>query len=181
MTSASSDRRRQAGTTGSARPHEPAGTSARATFDPPARRGAGAVELALRLLTACALAVSAYLHVDLAEGYGVIGEQVTIGDLFLGQAAVAGLAALGLLVRPTRLTWAFAALVGFGSLVALVLTVYVAVPAIGPYPRIYEPVWFAEKTASAVSAAVAAAAGTAGLLARHRRRPTHPQHGTSRT
>lgn len=126
--------------------------------------------LTLRVLTACALGVSAYLHVDLSQGYGLIGEQVTVGNLFLAQAVVAGLAALALLVWPARLTWAFAALIGFGSLVALVLTVYVAVPAIGPFPRIYEPAWFAEKTASAVAAALAAAAATAGLLTHHRAR-----------
>jgi hypothetical protein len=92
------------------------------------------VRLGLQVLTAGALAVSAYLHVDLAQGYRLIGEQVTMGDLFLAQAAVAVLAALALLVRPTPLTWTFAALIGFGSLTALVLTVYVAVPAIGPFP-----------------------------------------------
>ena len=136
------------------------------------------MRLALRVLTAGALAVSAYLHVDLAQGYRLIGEQVTVGDLFLGQAAVAGLAALALLMRPARLTWALAALVGFGSLVALALTVYVAVPAIGPFPRIYEPAWFFEKTASAMAAALAAAAATAGLLTHHRARSRQQPDGT---
>lgn len=79
------------------------------------------MRLALQVLTAGALAVSAYLHVDLAQGYDLIGEQMTMGDLFLAQAAVAGLAALALLVRPARLTWALAALVGFGSLAGVVL------------------------------------------------------------
>ena len=139
----------------------------------------GAVRLALQVLTAGALAVSAYLHVDLAPGYRLIGEQVTVGDLFLGQAAVAAAAALALPMRPARLTWALAALVGFGSLVALVLTVYVAVPAIGPFPRIYEPAWFFEKTASAEAAALAAAAATAaGLLTHHRARRAHLPDGT---
>ena len=140
------------------------------------------MRLALRVLTACALAVSAYVHVDLAQGYGLIGEQVTVGDLFLTQAAVAGLAAVAVLVRPTRLTWAFAALVAGGSLVALVLTVYVAVPAIGPFPRIYEPAWFAEKITSAAAAALAAAAATAGLLlTQHLARRGHLMDGASRT
>jgi len=111
----------------------------------------------------------------------LIGEQVTMGDLFLVQAAVAGLAALALLVRPARLTWAFAALTGFGSLIPLVLTVYVAVPAIGPFPRIYQPAWFFEKTASAVAAALAAAATTAGLLTHHPARRAQPPRGRPRT
>ncbi len=174
MTSSPSPGRRPQGhSPGSVRSAQPTGTSVRATVSSPDRRSGLAVRLALRFVTASALAVSAYLHVDLAQGYGLIGEQVTIGHLFLAQAAVAVLAALALLVRPTGLTWAFAALVGVGSLVALVLTVYVAVPAIGPFPRIYEPAWFAEKTTAAVAAALAAAAATAGLLTHHRARRTH--------
>ena len=136
------------------------------------------MRLALQVLTAGALAVSAYLHVDLAQGYDVIGEQVTMGELFRAQAAVAGLAALALLVRPTRATWAFAALVGFGSLAALVLTVYVAVPSIGPFPRIYEPAWFFEATASAVAAALAAAAAATGFLTHHPARRAQPPDRT---
>jgi peptidoglycan/LPS O-acetylase OafA/YrhL len=160
-------RRPQGRPTGPAQTRERAGTSAHATDRSPASQGTWAVGLALRVLAAGALAVSAYLHVDLAQGYDVIGEQVTVGDLFLAQAAVAGVAALALLMRPVRLTWTLAALVGFGSLAALVLTVYVPVPAIGPFPRIYEPAWFPEKTASAVAAALAGAAATAGLLLAH--------------
>jgi len=162
--------------------------SAAESTDTPVRRGqlarpsrGSAVRLTLRILTACALGVSAYLHVDLAQGYGSIGEQVTVGDLFLAQAAVAGLAALALLVRPARLAWGFAALVGSGSLLALVLTVYVAVPAIGPFPRVYEPAWFAEKTASALAAALAAAAATAGLLTHHRAGRAHVADENPRT
>jgi hypothetical protein len=169
-------RRPQGRSTGTAQIPERAGTSAHATVRSPASRAAWAVGLALRVLAAGALTVSAYLHVDLAQGYDAIGEQVTVGDLFLAQAAVAGVAALALLIRPVRLTWALAALVGFGSLAALVLSVYVAVPAFGPFPRIYEPAWFPEKTASAVAAALAGAAATAGLLlAQHLARRTQPR------
>ncbi len=125
--------------------------------------------LALQFVTAAALAVSAYLHLNLAGGYDLIGEQVTLGHLFRVQAASAVIAGLALLARPAQLTWALAALVGFGSLAALVLTVYVAVPAIGPFPRIHEPVWFPDKTLAAVAAALAAAAATAGLLTHGRR------------
>jgi hypothetical protein len=182
MTSSPSPGRRpQAPSPGPAQSTHSAATSVHATAHPLASQGAWAVRLGLRVLTAGALAVSAYLHVDLAQGYRLIGEQVTMGDLFLAQAAVAGLAALTLLVRPARLTWAFAALVGFGSLAALVLTVYVAVPAIGPFPRIYEAAWFFEKTASAVAAALAAAAATAGLLTDHAARRAQLPTGRPRT
>lgn len=148
-------------------PHPGTGEPAPGPARRPGRR-ASSVGLALRIVTAVALAVSAYIHLRLADGYGLVGQQVTEGDLFLAQASAAAVAALALLVRPARLTWALAAVVGFGSLAAVVLTVYVAVPAIGPFPRVYEPIWFPEKVTAAVAAALAAAAATAGLL-RHRR------------
>lgn len=179
--SPSPGRRPQAHSPGPVRATQPPGTSVHPTVSSPDSRGAWVVRLGLQVLAAGALAVSAYLHVDLAQGYRLIGEQVSMGDLFLAQAAVAGLAALALLVRPAVLTWAFAALIGFGSLIALVVTVYVAVPAIGPFPRIYEPAWFFEKTASAVAAAVAAAAATAGLLTDVLARRAQPPTGRSRT
>lgn len=138
---------------------------------------APAQQLVLRVVTAVALAVSAYIHVDLARRvYGLSAEQLTVGDLFLGQAVTATTAALALLVRPARLTWALAALVGFGSLAPLVLTVYVAVPEIGPFPAIYEPGWYPQKAGAAVAAGLAGAAGTAGLLLTGRRaQPAHPR------
>lgn len=137
----------------------------------PAAGSAGSA-LVLRVVTAAALAVSAYIHVDLARRvHGLSAEQLTVGDLFLGQAVAATSAALALLLRPGRLTWALAALVGFGSLAPLVLTVYVAVPAVGPFPAIYEPGWYPAKTAAAVVAGLAGAAGTAGLLLTRRPQP----------
>jgi hypothetical protein len=138
-----------------------------------AARASTASGLALRVVAAAALGVSGLIHLHLAGGYRLIGQQLTVGDLFLGQAVVAAVAALALLVRPVRLSWALAAVVGFGSLAALVLTVYVAVPAIGPFPRIYEPIWFPEKVAAAVAAALAAAAATAGLLRQRGARTAH--------
>ncbi|MDP9497133.1 MAG: hypothetical protein M3P46_05650 [Actinomycetota bacterium] len=133
----------------------------------------------LRVVAAAALVVSAYVHVDLARRvYGFSAEQLTVGDLFLAQAGAATSAALALLLRPGWLTWALAALVGFGSLAPLVLTVYVAVPAVGPFPAIYEPGWYPAKTAAAVAAGLAGAAGTAGLLLT--RRPTGRATATTR-
>ena len=132
----------------------------------PPTRAASRAGLLLRLLAVGGLAVSSYLHVALAQGPLVSGGQVTLAALFLGQALVAGLVALWLLVRPSRAAWLAALGVGAVSLLALVLSVYVRIPAIGPFPVLYEPLWYGEKLAAAAAAAVAAAASAAGLARR---------------
>lgn len=132
-------------------------------------RGPG---LLARLVAATALAVVAGVHLHLAPSYGLVGDQVTQGDLFRLQAAAAGVVALALVVRPTRTVWLAAAAVGVASLLAVVVTVYVAVPAIGPLPRIFEPVWYAEKALAAAAAGTASLAALLGLVlvVRQRRR-----------
>ena len=54
---------------------------------------------------------------------------------------------------------------------AVVLYRYVDVPALGPLPAMYEPVWFTEKSLSAVAEAVAAIAAALGILQLRRRLP----------
>ena len=131
-----------------------------------------ATALLVRLVAAVALSVVAGVHLYLAGGYALIGDQVTVGDLFRVQAAVAGIVALALLVRPTPMVWLLAAAVGLASLLAVVVTVYVAVPAIGPLPRVFEPAWYPEKVLAAAAAAAALLAALVGLvLARRQRRP----------
>ncbi len=118
----------------------------------------------VRLVAATALAVVAGVHLHLAPGYALVGDQVTQGDLFRAQAAVAAVVALALVVRPTRTVWLVAAAVGVASLLAVVVTVYVAVPALGPLPRIFEPVWYVEKAVSAAAAGTASLAALLGLV-----------------
>jgi hypothetical protein len=122
------------------------------------------MDVGLRLVAAAGLLVSAYVHLHLAPGYSLVGRQVTQGALFRAQAVVAVLAAMALLARGHRLAWLPAVLVAAGSLLALVGTVYVAVPAVGPFPRVYEPVWFGEKMVAAVSVTVGLLAAGAGLM-----------------
>ena len=125
----------------------------------------------VRLLVAGALAVSGWLHLDLAATFDAVGEQITLGALFRVQGVVALLVAAWLLVQ--RRSWppeAAALLVALPSAALLLLSVHVRIPALGPFPEVHEPIWYAEKTASAV-AAVLAAAGAAALLAARRRDP----------
>lgn len=133
------------------------------------RRPAG---LALRLVAVAGLAVDAVVHLQLAPGYqlaapGGIGE----GNLFRIEAAVAIVVALGVLIRPGRATYAAAFLVAAAGLGAVLLYRYVDVPALGPLPSMYEPVWFAKKSLSAGAEAFAAVAALVGLRATGQRHP----------
>ncbi len=117
----------------------------------------------LRVAVAAALVVSAVIHVQLAPGYqqaapGGIGQ----GTLFLAQAGAAALAAVFVLLKGSRTAFAAAAAVALSSLAAVILYRYVQVPAIGPLPSMYEPVWYTAKTITAIAEAVAGAMAMAG-------------------
>ncbi len=127
--------------------------------------------LSARVVVALALVVSGWIHLDLADSYDGIGDTITVGMLFRGQGAVALLVAAWLLVRRRDRPPLTAALaVGLASALAVMLSVYVRVPGIGPLPELYEPVWYDRKAVSAVAAGVAAVVAAA-LLAVQRRRP----------
>lgn len=125
----------------------------------------------LRAVAAGALGVSAYLHVELAQGPLWVAGEVTLAGLFTAQAVAAVLAAAWLALRDTARAWAAVTVVALASLVALLATTYVRVPAVGPFPAVYDPLWFPEKAVAAVAAAVASAVGVAvlTLAARARR------------
>jgi hypothetical protein len=124
--------------------------------------------LAVRLLTGAALAVSAYVHVDLSSSPWYAGGQLTLGALFLSQAVVAAAVALWVLARPSRAAYAAAAAVAVASFLALVVSTYVRLPSVGPFPVLHEPFWYGDKVVAAVAAAVAALAAAAGLARRVR-------------
>jgi hypothetical protein len=120
------------------------------------RGGPIAARLILRLLVALGLVIDAVVHLRLASGYqaaapGGIGE----GTLFRIEAGLAILVAVAVLIRADRVVSALAFLVAAAALGAVLLYRYVDVPAIGPLPSMYEPIWFGEKTLSAVAEAVA--------------------------
>lgn len=119
-----------------------------------------ALMVALRVLIATGLVITAVIHWQLAPGYQQAASSGVGQDtLFRIQAVASVLAAVYVLVRGTRPAYLVAAVVGFAALAAVVVTAYVQVPAIGPLPAMYEPVWFTTKTLSAV------AEGLAGILA----------------
>lgn len=116
--------------------------------------------IALRILIAAALAIDAVVHLQVASNFqmaapGGIGG----GNLFRLEAAAAILVALYVLIRGSRLSYAAAEVVALTAFAAVVLYRYVDIPAIGPIPSMYEPVWYFEKTLTAV------AEGAGGILA----------------
>lgn len=121
--------------------------------------------LALRVVIAVALVIDAVIHLQLAANYqlaapGGIGQ----GTLFQIQSVVALAAALYVLVRGSRLSYLIAAVVALAAFAAVVLYRYVDVPAIGPIPSMYEPIWFFEKSLTAVAEAVGGALAVMGFL-----------------
>jgi hypothetical protein len=123
------------------------------------------MDILLRLLVAAALVVDAVVHFDLASGYqlgapGGIGE----GNLFRLEGAVAILVALYVLVRGSRPAYAAGVVVAGSAFIAVLLYRYVDIPAIGPLPSMYEPVWFFEKTLSAVAEGLGAVLAAVGYV-----------------
>lgn len=116
----------------------------------------------LRATAAAGLLVSGAVHLHLAPGYSLVGTQITEGALFRAQAVAAVVATLALVARRSRLGWLPAVAVAAGSLCALVATVYLTLPAIGPLPPLHEPVWFTEKAVAAVAAGLALLAAGVG-------------------
>jgi len=122
-------------------------------------------DILLRLLIAAALGIDAVVHLDLASGYqlgapGGIGE----GNLFRIEAAVAILVGLYVLIRGSRPAYAAAVVVAGSAFIAVLLYRYVDIPAIGPLPSMYEPVWFFEKTLSAAAEGLGAVLAAVGYV-----------------
>jgi hypothetical protein len=128
----------------------------------------------LRVLVVACLVVDAIVHLRLAHGYQLAQPTgVGQGNLFRVEAVVALVVALAVLLLGNRVAFLAAFLVAGSAFVAVVLYRYVDVPSFGPVPSMYEPVWFGQKTLSAVAeglGALLALAGLATVVARAERR-----------
>ncbi len=128
-------------------------------------RGAARTGMLLRVLGAVTLGYSAYLHFDIARGTELFGAgQITLTGLFMAQAVVGALVVLWVLIRGDLLSWLAFGLVALASLGALVTSTVVQIPAIGPFPLIYDPLWYTEKILAAVSAGAACLVALVALL-----------------
>ena len=142
--------------------------------------------LALRIITvsiaAVGLVINAVIHWTLAAPYDAItGTLIGQGDLFRIQAVVNIVVAIVLVVslrfrRVAFLAALAAAAVAAGGLGLVVITAVVPLDltAIG-LPYLFEPIWFADKTISAVAQGIALiAAGLAAALSFRRTGTTQP-------
>ncbi|MET3719129.1 MULTISPECIES: hypothetical protein [unclassified Arthrobacter] len=147
--------------------------------EPTRHHGHSAAAVVLRVLAAAALAVDAVVHARLAPGYqSAAPDGLGEGNLFLAEAAAAALVGLYVLIRGSRPAWVLALLTGGGGLAVLLLYRYIDIPAIGPFPAMYEPVWFYDKTLTALAQAAAVLLAAAALTI-HRRTRIAPIHTTS--
>jgi len=114
------------------------------------------------LLVAAGLGVDAYVHWHLAPGFdgvkGTASPQISQGSLFRVETVLALIAMALMLVARRRLAAVVALLIAAGGLGAVLLFAYVDVGGWGPLPNMYDPLWYPEKTISAVAEAVAALA-----------------------
>jgi hypothetical protein len=142
----------------------------RAHEQAPLRRLAGseATRRILTLVIAAGLGVDAYVHWQLAPGFdtltGAASPHISQGQLFRLEAALAVIAMLLVLLTRNRLGALVAFLVAAGGLGAVLLYGYIDMGGFGPLPDMYDPIWYTEKTISAVAEAVAAVGALCLLL-----------------
>ena len=110
---------------------------------------------ALVVVTVAGLAIDAYVHFDLAHQYSFNDATISQGALFRIEGVSAVVAGLALLLLPRWYTAVLAALVAGGGAGAVLLYRYHDVGAFGPFPDMYEPLWYPEKTWSFWAEAVA--------------------------
>lgn len=133
------------------------------------------MRILLRLLVAAGLAADAYVHWTFAPDMAFVEGGSIGGDaLFRLQAVVAALVGVLVLALARRWTYAAAFLVAASALGAVLFYYFVDIGALGPLPAMHDPVWYTEKTISAVGEAVAAVAALAGFLTVRRNGTARP-------
>jgi predicted acyltransferase len=130
---------------------------------------------AARTVVAAGLAIDAYVHVNLASTYAEGGGTINEGVLFRAEAAVALAAAIAVTVTGRRVCYLAGFTVASTALAVMLVSRYADLGAIGPFPDLYDPVWFPEKLlAASAEGAAALAALIAVVLCRPRERPSSP-------
>lgn len=118
----------------------------------------------IRVATATGLAIDAYVHLDLASQYAESGGTINEGILFRVEAVVALLAALAVIATGHLASYLAALLVAVSALAVMLVSRYVDLGPIGPFPNLYDPVWFPEKLLAAFAEGAAAATALAGVI-----------------
>ncbi|RAY15316.1 hypothetical protein DPM19_11460 [Actinomadura craniellae] len=121
--------------------------------------------IVLRLLVAAGLAVDAYVHWIFAPDMANPDATGIGGDtLFRGQAVVAALAAVLVLVLERWWTYAVAFLVAGSAVGALLFYHYFDPGALGPIPNMHDTTWYSEKVWCVVGEGIATVAALVGML-----------------
>jgi hypothetical protein len=121
------------------------------------------LRMVLRIVVVVGLGYDVYSHWHLAPNFDSLkgnGKPISIsqGELFRLETALALVAMVLVAVIHRRWTAAFAFVVAFAGVAAVVLYRYVDVGALGPIPDMYDAAWYAEKTWSAIAEGAAAIA-----------------------
>jgi hypothetical protein len=119
---------------------------------------------AARILVVAGLVLDGYVHFNLASTYAEAGGVINEGVLFSAEAVAALLAALVVAIYGNRASYLAAFAVAASAIAALLVARYVDLGAIGPFPDLYDPVWFGEKALAAVAEGIAALAALVGLI-----------------
>jgi hypothetical protein len=119
---------------------------------------------AARLITVAGLGIDAYVHLDLAPTYSEAAAPISEGVLFRAEAALALLAALALILSASRRSLMASFAVSASALTLMLVSRYADLGPLGPFPDLYDPVWFAEKLWAAFGEAAAGVASLAGIL-----------------
>jgi hypothetical protein len=112
----------------------------------------------IRVATAAGLAIDAYVHLNLAPQYAESGGTINEGILFRVEAVVAVLTALAVIASGRLASYLAALLVAGSALTVMLVSRYVDLGPIGPFPNFYDPVWFPEKLLAAFAEGAAATA-----------------------
>jgi len=106
--------------------------------------------LAVRLLAAAALLVTALIHARLAFQLGLGGAPLGRGQLFFIQAVFSAVIATAMFTRNNRV-WLLAVVFSAAGLIAILASVYFPITAVGPFPAIDEPTWLLTKAICALA------------------------------
>ena len=118
----------------------------------------------IRAVTAAGLAVDAYVHFDLAALYAEAGGAINESVLFRVEAAAALLAAVAVIATGRRVCYLAGLAVGGTALAAMLVSRYVDLGQLGPFPDLYDPVWFPEKLLAAFAEGAACVMAVAGAI-----------------
>jgi hypothetical protein len=118
----------------------------------------------IRVVTAAGLAVDAYVHFDLAALYAEAGGTINEGLLFRVEAAVALVAAVAVIAIGRRVCYLAGLAVAGSALAVMLVSRYVDLGQLGPFPDLYDPVWFPEKLLAAYAEGAACVTALAGAI-----------------